>query len=123
VTHVFHSVRARVRRTNPLDNKREPRLGRLAVIPIAASALLIVIGLTVHMSVEQRRLKAVEAAVIAAGWKAPVEVRPIRGGECWRAREGFSWRAADAEGWACAGPGSEVRLQAPIRRTLSGTPG
>jgi hypothetical protein len=86
-------------------------MGRLALVPFAAGALLVGAGLLVQDRTEARRMDAVAAAVRASGQAGPVQVEPMRGEECWRAREGFAWRTAEAQGWACAGPGDEVRLQ------------
>ena len=102
-------------RSNPLGNTREPRTGRLALIPLVAAAPISGEGLLIHGRVEANRMEAVAAAVRASGHAGLVTVEPMRGDECWRAREGFAWRSADARGWACAGPGREVRL---TRRNL-----
>jgi hypothetical protein len=104
-----------VARSNPLDNTREPRMGRLAAVPLAALAVFAGLAWLGHEQVEQTRIRAVAKAVTASGYAGPVEVKPIRGDECWRAREGFAWKTADAAGWACAGPGGEVRLQSGRR--------
>ena len=45
----------------------------------------------------------------AQGW-GEAQVAPIKGDNCWRAREGFRWRTATKTGWACAGPGYEVTV-------------
>jgi hypothetical protein len=103
------------RRRNPLDNSREPRMGRLALVPLAAAALFTAAAWIGHKQVEQSRMRAVAAAVVADGHAGPVHVEPLRGAECWRAREGFAWTSATASGWACAGPGGEVRLQERTR--------
>lgn len=98
-------------RSHPLDNKREPRMGRLALVPILAAGLFIPGAVVAHKVTEQRRMDAVEAAVLATGRSGPVHVEPLRGDECWRAREGFRWRTATEEGWACAGPKDQVTLR------------
>jgi hypothetical protein len=91
-------------------------MGRLAVLPIGALALFAAVGWVGHERVERARMRAVAEAVVASGHAGPVEVTPMRGEECWRAREGFAWRTADNSGWACAGPGGEVRLR--TQRTI-----
>ena len=98
-------------RSNPLNNTREPRMGPLAVIPLAAAALFALGGWILQAKVQEQRIQAVAEAVVASGLKGPVDVQPMVGEECWRAREGFSWRTREASGWACAGPGGEVRLK------------
>lgn len=98
-------------RRDPLSNIVEPRMGRLALVPLAAIALFVGMGLLTQQRVEARRMDAVAAAVTAKGHAGPVLVEPLRGEACWRAREGFSWKATNAESWACAGPRAEVRLQ------------
>lgn len=100
-------------RRNPLDPRREPRMGRLALVPLLAAAVLAALAWIAHGQVEDRRVQAVADAVAAAGHAGPVQVEPLRGDECWRGREGFAWKTPDASGWACAGPGGEVRLQPP----------
>lgn len=120
MAHELHSNLAQtmdagaVRRRNPLDNTHEPRMGRMAAVPLAALAVLAAAGWIGHRHVEQRRVQAVATVVIASGHAGPVQVDPIRGDECWRAREGFAWKSSDATGWACAGPGSEVRIMAAV---------
>lgn len=102
-------------RRNPLDNAREPRMGRLALVPLIAAALFAAAAWIGHKQVEQNRMGAVAAAVTAGGHGGPVHVEPLRGDECGRAREGFVWKTTTASGWACAGPGGEVRLQSGAR--------
>ena len=99
-------------RSNPLNNSREPKMGVLAAVPLVALVIFGAVAWFSHARVEAHRMQAVAQAVVANGHAAPVEVTPIRGGECGRAREGFAWKTAGATGWACAGPGSEVRLKA-----------
>lgn len=106
-------------RANPLDSRREPRMGRMALVPIAAAALFALAGFLSQKVTEAQRVAAVEAAVRASGRVDPVHVRPMAGGECWRAREGFRWRAGAEEGWACAGPGDEVTLIEVVPRRPS----
>jgi hypothetical protein len=106
------------KRSNPLDNTREPATGLMVVVALAAAGLLATAGWLVHARVEQGRMRAVARAVAARGYAGPVRVQPLRGDECWRAREGFAWSTAEAAGLACAGPGNEVRLQ----RELAGIP-
>lgn len=97
-------------RSNPLGRVPEPSMGVLALVPLGALALFAGLGFLGHGWVERQRMDAVAAAVEASGQPGPVRVEPIRGDECWRAREGFAWTTAQAAGWACAGPGGEVRL-------------
>jgi hypothetical protein len=104
-----------VTRRNPLDRVREPTMGRLAAVPLGALGVFVLVAWLGHERVEKARMEAVAEAVTASGHVGSVEVTPMRGEECWRAREGFAWKTADASGWACAGPGGEVRLQ-PGRR-------
>ena len=86
-------------------------MGRSAALPVVALVIIAAIGVLGHRRVEAARMEAVAAAVTASGHPGPVTVEPMRGDECWRAREGFAWRTRDASGWACAGPRGEVRLQ------------
>jgi len=96
-------------RSNPLDNKREPRARAVLTIAAAATVVLGIGGFAAHEWNEARREANVARAVAAKGW-GQAEVEPIEGDNCWRAREGFRWRTASRSGWACAGPGDEVTL-------------
>jgi hypothetical protein len=95
---------------NPLDNRGEQPFARpmLTAAAVVAVALLIG-GVGAGLWVADRRQDNVEQALLAQGY-GPAQVEPIRGDECWRAREGFRWRTAEKGGWACAGPGDEVTI-------------
>lgn len=105
------------RRRNPLDNGLDPAMGQLAAVPLAAFAVFAAVGWFGHERVEQARMMAVAEAVLASGYAGPVQVKSMRGDECWRAREGFAWKTTEAAGWACAGPGSELRLRTETSMT------
>lgn len=107
-------------RSNPLNNDREPD-GRLPLgIASAAIICLGVAGFALNARVGKSRAEIVQLAVSAAGYGEAV-VAPIKGEECWRAREGFTWKTGLASGSACAGPGSEVHLfPGQPRPSLSG---
>lgn len=107
-------------RSNPLNNDRGPRLaGSMAIGGVALVALALG-GLVLHARTQAARAQNVRFAVLAAGYGAAA-VRPIKGDECWRARDGFTWRTASASGSACAGPRDEVHLfPGQPRPSLSG---
>ena len=95
-------------------------MGRLVLVPLLAAVVFALLGYLSQHFTEQRRIEAVEAAVLTTGRSGPVEVEPLPGEECGRAREGFRWRTAAEEGWACAGPQREVALREAGRRTTEG---
>ncbi|HKP78473.1 MAG TPA: hypothetical protein VJU34_05055, partial [Phenylobacterium sp.] len=66
-------------------------------------------GVAAHEWNEARRETNVARAIAAKGWGV-AEVEPIKGPQCWRAREGYRWRTPTKSGWACAGPRDEVAL-------------
>lgn len=97
-------------RSNPLDNLRGPNArGPLAV---GAAGLLVLAGLgvVVHVRTEGAREANIQRVLAARGY-GPAEIEPMKGDECWRAREGFRWRTATASGTACAGPRDAVTLK------------
>ena len=96
-------------RSNPLDIVGQPK--GLAVLGIAGAAAIVLGagGLVVNARATDQRMDNVRAAVLAQGY-GEATVRPIRGDECWRGREGFTWETAQASGSACAGPRSQVTL-------------
>lgn len=96
-------------RSHPLDIAGPPK-GRL-VLGIAGAAALVLgaSGLVVNLRATDHRMDNVRAEVLAQGY-GEAEVKPIRGDECWRGREGYTWETPFARGSACAGPRSEVML-------------
>lgn len=96
-------------RSNPLNNDRTPRYGGVLLATTVSILVLGSAGVAAHVWNEARRVASVASAVEAAGFGRP-EVEPIKGPECWRAREGYRWRTATARGWACAGPRDEVSI-------------
>lgn len=97
-------------RGNPLDNKQGPDVRRPMIVVLGALILLAGAGWAAHDLTAARREANVARAVLAQGYGKTLSVAPIKGDECWRAREGYRWRTQKTQGWACAGPGSEVTL-------------
>lgn len=96
-------------RRNPLDIIGQPKGLVVVGVAGAAAVVLAVGGLAISARVTAQRMEHVRAAVIAGGY-GDATVKPIRGDECWRGREGFTWKTARASGSACAGPRSQVTL-------------
>jgi len=108
-------------RSNPLDNTRGPN-ARLALAVVVAGVVLVSgVGYFGHVRTQAAREANVQAALLAQGY-GRAEIEPIRGDECWRAREGFRWRTPTASGAACAGPASEVTLYPGLDRPPPGAP-
>lgn len=104
---------------HPLDNRRERNLAPLLFAGLAATAVLIAGAWAVDKRTESRRIANIERALAARNIGAVLEVRPVKGDDCWRAAEGFAWKTEDAAGYACAGPGSKVDLDAVGRLTTT----
>lgn len=107
-------------RRNPLDIVDQPK-GRVALgIAGAATIILAAAGMITSARTSDQRVENIRAAVMAKGY-GEAAVTPIKGDECWRAREGFTWKTATASGSACAGPGARVYLfPGQPRPSLSG---
>jgi hypothetical protein len=108
-------------RSNPLDNTREFDPRRLLVFAAVAMVVLFAAGWVANVVTTQRRIESVRRFVAAQGY-GEAQVEPIRGDECWRAREGFRWTTATASGTACAGPGDQVALRSLDRSPALGAP-
>lgn len=105
---------------NPLDIVVQPKARAALSIAAVATVALAAAGLITTARTNDQRMENVRAAVLAAGY-GDATVQPIKGDECWRAREGFTWATGRASGSACAGPGSEVHLfPGQPRPSLSG---
>lgn len=107
-------------RHNPLDITSQPK--GIIVLGIAAAAAIVgaIGGLALGARTAAERTENVRAAVAEAGY-GNASVKPIKGDECWRGREGFTWQTATASGSACAGPRDEVHLFPGLPRpSLSG---
>lgn len=94
---------------NPLDIVVQPKARTALSIAAVATVALATAGLITTARTNDQRMENVRAAVLAAGY-GDATVQPIKGDECWRAREGFTWQTPRASGSACAGPGPEVHL-------------